>query len=199
MQLLQADILLSVLVLHSLILRSDAIATPTALADKRRGRDIHAENLERRQSSPTTASPSLESTSLIPSIPTATVTSLSINLAHGVEDTWFPSNALTDNANPFPINIGCKNCSTSGTFNLAQGEWSVVDLDDLLHVDSFTDLISAGYVELSLQDFVAHVEIQIQPSLQGDISLPLFAIPIAGFEVRKPVHVWGCSADKDPS
>ncbi|KAJ9604025.1 hypothetical protein H2200_011548 [Cladophialophora chaetospira] len=156
--------------------------TPTALKERLGRRDVHPKDPRRRQASPTTASLSLTLTSPLSSIPAATATSLSIDLAHGVDDTWFPLNAITNDANPLPINIGCKNCSTSGTFNLEQGEWSF-DLDNLFDANTLTDIINGGYVQLSFANFVAHVEIEIEPSLQGDISLPLFSIPVAGFTI----------------
>ncbi|OAL22751.1 hypothetical protein AYO22_06933 [Fonsecaea multimorphosa] len=112
----------------------------------------------------------------------ATATSLSINLSHGVQDTWFPDTVLPTNA-PLPIKIGCKDCSTNGTLSLLQGEWSVLSTVDWFGAKNLTDIISAGNVQLGIEGFVAHVEIQIEPSLKGDMSLPLFTIPVFGFTI----------------
>ncbi|EXJ66174.1 uncharacterized protein A1O5_10790 [Cladophialophora psammophila CBS 110553] len=147
------------------------------------------QRLNRRQASvettPTSTSAplALTATSLIPSdASTATATALSINLTHGVQDTWFPDAVHPTDAQ-IPIKIGCKECSTSGTLTLAQGEWSVLSPADWFGAENLADIISAGNVQLGIEGFVAHVEIQIEPSLKGDLSLPLFTIPVFGFTI----------------
>ncbi|KIW27555.1 uncharacterized protein PV07_07283 [Cladophialophora immunda] len=147
------------------------------------------QRLDRRQSSeettptPTSAPLDLTATSLIPSdTSTATATSLSINLTHGVQDTWFPDTVPGTDAQ-LPIKIGCKECSTDGTLTLAQGEWSILSPFDWDGAGDLTDIISAGNVQLDIEGFVAHVEIQIEPSLKGDMSLTLFTIPVFGFTI----------------
>ncbi|KIX09401.1 uncharacterized protein Z518_00480 [Rhinocladiella mackenziei CBS 650.93] len=151
--------------------------------------------LNRRQEQESSESPSptsspleLTATSLIPSdTATATATSLSIDLSHGVQDVWFPT-SLPGGVQPLPslpIAIGCKQCSTAGTLTLAQGEWDLLDVEDWTDVDNFTDIISLGYVQLVIEDLVAHVELQISPALEGEMSLPLFSIPVFGFAIPR--------------
>ncbi|KIW87165.1 uncharacterized protein Z519_12276 [Cladophialophora bantiana CBS 173.52] len=147
------------------------------------------QHLIRRQASvettPTSTSAplALTATSLIPSdASTATATALSINLTHGAQDTWFPDTVHPTDAQ-IPIKIGCKECSTSGTLTLAQGEWSVLSPADWFGAEDLGNIISAGNVQLGIEGFVAHVEIQIEPSLKGDMSLPLFTIPVFGFTI----------------
>ncbi|KIW76187.1 hypothetical protein Z517_10933 [Fonsecaea pedrosoi CBS 271.37] len=147
------------------------------------------QHLDRRQISdettPTSTSAPLDltATSLIPTdASTATSTSLAIDLSHGVQDSWFPD-TVQSTGTQLPIKIGCKECSTNGTLSLAQGEWSILSPSDWIGVEDLTDIVSAGNVQLAVEGFVAHVEVSIEPSLKGGMSLSLFKIPVFGFSI----------------
>jgi len=187
MYFLHANLLLSVLVLHGLMVQSDAEAVPTVSRAGRRALPAFIKDLP-GVSSPTTTSVDPTATSLIPSA-SSTATSLSINLTHGVEDAWFPSiPSGGDDTNGIPLKLGCKNCSTSGTLTLTQGEWSFLDSDLWFEVENLTDIIDVGYIELSIQGFVAHLELQIEPDVKGELAVPLFVIPVAAFVVSGYGH-----------
>jgi len=134
---------------------------------------------ERRQetATPTLAGPL--ASSLIPTDTAATATSVSIDLSHeGDKENWFPE--FKTSALQFPIDIECKDCQTRGSLELTQGEWELLDFADWANVDNFTDIFRFGFVQFSLKEFFAHVELQLTPSIEGDQSFTFFSLPIPG-------------------
>jgi hypothetical protein len=137
-------------------------------------RTIH----QRRQDSTDPTSVEALASSLIPAEADPSVTSVSIDLSHeGAGPDWFPTIKTT--GPELPIDISCKDCQTKGNLQLSQGEWEL-DLSDLNDIDSFSDIFKVGFVQFNIKDFVAHVELQIVPSIQGSTSLALFSLPIPG-------------------
>jgi hypothetical protein len=125
--------------------------------------------------------------STIPSsvLASATASSISIDLNHGVEDAWFPGGPSLGDSSALPFKLGCKNCSTSGTVTLTQSEWQFLDTSEWINAQNLTDVIDAGEIRLSIEEFVAHLELQMEPSLQGSITLPLIVIPVFAFIVSR--------------
>ena len=143
------------------------------------------DKLHRRQDSPTPASPNLSATTIIPSMTaTATATSLSIDLSHQFNDSWFPG--LETDVDPLPISISCQECQTAGSLQLTQGEWKLLSRDEWANLTNLTDIFSAGYMELEVKDLLAQVVLGVSPSLTGDHSFTLFTIPVFGFSVNTP-------------
>lgn len=137
-------------------------------------RTIH----QRRQESTDPTPVGALASSLIPSEADPSATSVSIDLSHeGAGPDWFP--AIKTTGPQLPIEINCKDCQTRGSLQLSQGEWEL-NLNDLDDIDSFSDIFKVGFVQFSIKDFLAHVELQVVPSIEGSTSLALFSLPIPG-------------------
>ncbi|KAK5052047.1 hypothetical protein LTR84_002851 [Exophiala bonariae] len=133
---------------------------------------------QRRQDSTNPTSAEALASSLIPAEADPSVTSVSIDLSHeGAGPDWFPTIKTT--SPELPIEISCKDCQTKGNLQLSQGEWELA-LSDLDDIDSFSDIFKVGFVQFSIKDFLAHVELQIVPSVEGSTTLALFSLPIPG-------------------
>lgn len=137
-------------------------------------RTIH----QRRQESTDPTPVGALASSLIPSEADPSATSVSIDLSHeGAGPDWFP--AIKTSGPQLPIAINCKDCQTRGSLQLSQGEWEL-NLNDLGDIDSFSDIFKVGFVQFSIKDFLAHVELQVVPSIEGSSSLALFSLTIHG-------------------
>lgn len=113
----------------------------------------------------------------------ATATSVALSLFHEEANTTFsmpPGVQLTA-----PINLGCRHCKTTGHLNLTQGEWEFdwPDMDEITQIDSVADILKAGYVQMSLSNFSAYIELSATPAQSGALVLPLFTAPAVGFRV----------------
>lgn len=146
----------------------------------------------RRQESATPTSVDSLVSSLIPSDSNPSATSVSIDLSHeGDAEDWFPG--LKAPGPELPIAIDCKDCITKGSLELSQGEWELLDKDDLLRIDSFSEIFKLGFVRFNIKDFLAHVELQISPSIEGSSSFALFSLTVpgvTGFTVRPYMPKW---------
>jgi len=119
-------------------------------------------------------------TGIIPATdPTATFASLDLTSKN--IDTTFD---LGPNA--VNIDAGCKNCTTTGQLKLTQGSFDLIDIGDLdLIGDDATDpgdYIKDGFVQLDME-FLAHIELKVEPNLSGNFAHSLFSVPIFGFSV----------------
>ncbi|EOD48854.1 putative gpi anchored protein [Neofusicoccum parvum UCRNP2] len=87
---------------------------------------------------------------------------------------------------PVDITVECVDCHTKGSLVLSQGNWSFPTLKSLQNNN--TKLINSGSNHIELQDFSAHIELRLTPTLSGSLSYELFAIPIpaAGFAIPRP-------------
>ncbi|GME34474.1 hypothetical protein GTA08_BOTSDO11054 [Neofusicoccum parvum] len=113
----------------------------------------------------------------------ATATSVALSLFHEEANTTFsmpPGVQLTA-----PINLGCRHCKTTGHLNLTQGEWEFdwPDMDEITQIDSVADILKAGYVQMSLSNFSAYIELSATPAQSGALVLPLFTAPAVGFRI----------------
>ncbi|TLD39213.1 putative gpi anchored protein [Venturia nashicola] len=146
----------------------------------------HAVLGKRQQASSTSSVPSI-ATSLIPSgTPTETSSSKVLNLAYESKpDTKF---SFPPGLGPSaPLEIGCKLCKTTGNLKVTRGEFSLISMDDIDFIgDNITsplDYITSGSMDLELNDFTALVNLQITPSLSGDLNYTLYPVPIFGFSI----------------
>jgi hypothetical protein len=90
-----------------------------------------------------------------------------------------------------PLEVGCKECSTTGTLELTQGGFNI----DLKQVDLVPDfiggkddkdifnVITGGFVELSAKDMSAHFDLFARPRESGQFNLHLFTLPVLGFAI----------------
>ena len=124
-----------------------------------------------------------QATSIIPTS-TPTSTSAILNLNHQEANTTFSFPlGLGPSA---PLAIGCKLCQTTGSATLSQGAFNLSLSGG--NVTSPLDYIRNGTVQLQVDGFSAHIELQITPELQGSMSYSLFSVPVFGFEVRPSCH-----------
>lgn len=146
----------------------------------------HASLGERQEPSSTTASWSI-ATNLIPTgIPTETSSSKVLNLT-------YESNPNSKFSFPLglgpsaPVEIGCILCKTTGSLKVTHGKFAFKNISDINFIgNDFTsplDYITSGSLDLEMNDFTAHIDLQITPSLSGNLNYSLFPVPIFGFSV----------------
>ena len=137
--------------------------------------------LHRRDTFSTTTS-GWQATSIIPTS-TPTSTSAILNLTHQEANTTF---SFPPGLGPSAqLSIGCKLCETTGSATLSHGTFNLSAYgDDVATVASPLNRIQNGTIQLQVDDFSAHIELEITPELQGSMSYSLFSVPIFGFEVR---------------
>jgi len=143
------------------------------------------ESLFRRQSVATSTNNLANYTTIIPSA-TPTATANILDLSHEEKDSTF--SFPVEQGPKVPIEIGCKLCQTTGTLNFTQGKFSIADLSNVTFMDdnvtSPMDWIQSGTVELEMNNFTAHLELQVTPTLKDELLYTLFSVPIFGFAVR---------------
>lgn len=160
----------------------------------------HRSNILRRQNAPSTTTavitaqtiptashtatsiPTVYSAVSVPTItiPTlsATATSLSINLATQILNSTF--HFPIEQIQKVPVNIGCKNCTTTGQLVLTQGTFKI----DINPFDGTPfHFISGGNVQLQANGVSAHIELISIPSGTATYSHDLFSIPVVGFVI----------------
>jgi len=81
-----------------------------------------------------------------------------------------------------PIDLRCKNCSTTGSVVLTQGAISI-DAGNLFDLDLSTDVISGGFFELAANDLSAHIELVAKPKINSEFEIKLPSFPILGFVI----------------
>ncbi|KAL9129631.1 MAG: hypothetical protein Q9217_001949 [Psora testacea] len=96
---------------------------------------------------------------------------------------------------PQGLSVGCKNCTIQGSIDVSHGYFSISNANSTSNSSNIVDLLMDGYVELQINNFAAHVELEstIQPSASlftyvapfPDIGIPGFSIP--GIAVVGPV------------
>lgn len=124
-----------------------------------------------------------QATSIIPTS-TPTSTSATLNLTHQEANTTFSFPlGLGPSA---PLSIGCKLCSTTGSATLSEGAFNLSMSGG--DVTSPLDYIQNGTIQLQVDGFSAHIELEVTPELQGSMEYSLFSVPIFGFEVRASCH-----------
>lgn len=93
---------------------------------------------------------------------------------------------LTDTS-PQGLTVSCKNCTTQGTIDLLEGSFTLNTSDDTSNdVEDIALFFNSGYIELVVNDFLAHIELEstIQPSASLILyTAPLPEIGIPGFQV----------------
>ena len=136
-----------------------------------------------RRDTPSATTLNWQATSIIPTS-TPTSTSATLNLTHQQADTTFSFPfGLGPSA---PLVIGCKLCQTTGSATLSHGTFNIsLSGGD---VTSPLSYLKNGTIQLQLDGFSAHIELQITPELQGNMNYSLFSVPIFGFEVRPSCH-----------
>ena len=87
---------------------------------------------------------------------------------------------------PPDIKVTCKNCTLQGSVDLSHGFFSMTAGDSDTNSSDIVDFYNDGYVELQVNRFAAHIELEtsVQPSTAlsyvapfPDIALPGFSIP----------------------
>lgn len=159
---------------HSNILRRQNAASTTTAA-------ITAQTISTALYTATSV-PTVYSAVSVPTItiPTssATATSLSINLATQILNSTF--HLPIEQIQKVPINIGCKNCTTTGQLVLTQGTFKI-DINPFEGTPFH--LITGGNVQLQANGVSAHIELISIPSGTAKYSHDLFSIPVVGFVI----------------
>lgn len=159
----------------------------------------HSQFQRREDDVTTSTSGSAASSTITPApIPTSVdpdVTSATFDIAFSTIDSTFPVPipiGIAGNPDLVALEIGCKNCTTSGCFLLTQGAFSL-DTDKIDIVPEFIDgeegtafdIITGGFVEIQANAVAAHIELRSIPAISAEFEFPLFpALPIVGFSVR---------------
>jgi hypothetical protein len=118
--------------------------------------------------------------------PKPTATALSVDLNHLADSSWLSDGISFIDESGFPFKLECKNCSTTGTLTLTQSDWKLLPFDDWFEQDHLLDIIQAGAVDLDIESFMVHLELEMQPSPRGRKELTLFSLPLFGFAVSPP-------------
>jgi hypothetical protein len=146
----------------------------------------HASLGRRQATSPTTVVQSV-SRSLIPTeSPTETSTSKVLNLAYESkpDSTFSFPPGLGPSA---PVEIGCKLCKITGNLKVTQGEFKLINRTDInivgTNITSPLDYVKSGSMQLEMNDFSAHIDLDITPSFSGGLNYTLYPVPIFGFSV----------------
>lgn len=88
---------------------------------------------------------------------------------------------------PHDFTIKCKNCTTQGTIDLFQGSITMDRANGTSNdTENIIQFFSNGYLELRVDDFAAHIE--LESSIQPSKSLTLYKVPmpeigLPGFQV----------------
>ena len=162
------------------------------------------DNLRKRQAAPTSITPTGASPSVaFPPAPTSSPTATSIvdaNIAKSWIDTAilppsFPGADLVVPDLPGGLTVKCKNCTLQGNLDLSHGLLDMSDPSSNSENDSRSDIAvqdiidfaENGYVELVVNNFAAHIELEstVQPSKSlvtyvapfPDIGIPGWVIP----------------------
>ncbi|KAF2478229.1 uncharacterized protein BDR25DRAFT_338854 [Lindgomyces ingoldianus] len=88
-----------------------------------------------------------------------------------------------------PVEVGCKNCTTTGYILLTQGNFDVnsgfiptaLGNPEGLALQAF----HSGFIELEANGLTAHIELFSKPKVSGQFALSLFDLPIVGFSIPK--------------
>ncbi|KAF2787583.1 hypothetical protein K505DRAFT_257392 [Melanomma pulvis-pyrius CBS 109.77] len=124
-------------------------------------------------------------------IPTGTpedVTSQSFDISSQLIDSTFKLPDFVNLLNPLiplpsiPIDLKCKNCTTTGTLVLTQGAINI-DLTNVADLNPDTSVISGGFFELAANDMSAHIELVAKPIVSDTFSVTLPGLPILGFVI----------------
>lgn len=112
-------------------------------------------------------------------VPTDTPTDTIVDLDLGFQ-------ALDSDFGLGAINLGCKNCTTTGQLKLTQGTFDLIDIDevDISDLPNVFDIITEGSVQLDMS-FGAHIELKASPSLVGVMTHILYTKPLRGFNVSE--------------
>jgi hypothetical protein len=119
--------------------------------------------------------------------PDTTATSLSVDLNHSAKSSWLSGGISFTDDDGSPFKLECKNCSTSGTLTLTQSDWDLLPFDDWFDQDHLLDIIQSGAVVLDIKSLSVHLELGMQPSLQGKKTLTLFSLPLFAFPLSPTV------------
>ena len=170
----------------------------------------HDHHLKKRQDDTTTASTATSPSVRFPPAPSSSPTSTRIAAA-SITSAWvgttilpptFPGADLLVPDIPLGLNVKCKNCSIQGSLDLSSGTINMSGLNgtsdsspdatDFLDIfdpsiDDIIDFYQEGYVELTVNDFAAHIELEstVRPSAElityiapfPDIGIPGWVIP----------------------
>lgn len=134
----------------------------------------------------------------IPSNTSSTISSAIFNLRSTFTDKTFKTEDFLlglDQLLPIPqvpLEIGCKNCTTTGEITLTQGAFSIdtsqIDIvpDFLQGGDdgkSINNVITSGFFELAATNVAAHLELFAKPKTSGAYEIALFKVPVVGFVI----------------
>ena len=170
----------------------------------------HDHHLKKRQDDTMTASAAITSSVPFPPAPSSSPTSTRIAAA-SITSAWvgttilppsFPGADLLVPDIPLGLSVKCKNCSIQGSLDLSSGTINMSgsngtsdsppDATDFLDVfdpsiDDIIDFYQDGYVELTVNEFAAHIELDstVRPSAElityiapfPDIGIPGWVIP----------------------
>lgn len=157
---------------------------------------------KRDQATPTGGLASL--TNLIPTS-TPTATSVTLDLSYEEKDsTWSITDLSsgddddndddddddddTDPTSTF-ISLGCNLCQVAGKAVLTQGEFNINNVSEAVDsvIDSsdidISDVITSGTVQLALNDFSVHADLQLSLSQNGDTDYSLYQAPVLAIQV----------------
>lgn len=86
-----------------------------------------------------------------------------------------------------PLSLVCKNCSTTGELIVRRGEFNLTNItelaEEILNENDPVRIFDTGFVEMQVNGFSAHVELQNALSKSFPHSTTLFQQPLFGLEV----------------
>ncbi|KAF2011857.1 hypothetical protein BU24DRAFT_465450 [Aaosphaeria arxii CBS 175.79] len=159
----------------------------------RRHEDFRKLRMLRRQDPTPTAPPQMLALS-VPTDDPADIKNATLDIASSNINTTFGSDrflsGLADlTAQPdLPVDIGCKNCTTTGNIVLSRGSIDV-DMSTLIfgidkgHKKPRLSAIKSGFFELAANDVSAHIELFAQLKRGGSYDIEYLAIPVVGFAI----------------
>ena len=154
--------------------------------------------LRKRQTTPsTTTSAAPISSKDFPPAPSDSPTSTSVAdasvdkqyLDTAILPPEFPGIDLSSLSAPFVpqgFTVGCKNCTIQGNIDISQGYFTINDPGSNSNDSDIEDLLTEGYVELQVNNFATHIE--LESTIQASASLVTYVAPfpdigIPGFSI----------------
>lgn len=119
-------------------------------------------------------------------VPTNTTTSTTstADLSHSLTDHQFDLGFVGNN---LPLTFACKNCSTFGSMTLTRGEFKLANATEIAEEavddDKPVQLLDSGSIEMQVNDFFAHIELESELAAVFSHGFNLFTLPIVGYQV----------------
>ncbi|KAF2834854.1 hypothetical protein M501DRAFT_943340, partial [Patellaria atrata CBS 101060] len=139
----------------------------------------HFPQIDTRQALPPVNPESIDPSTFPLPTDTPEADSATVDLSFQVLDIDFVPSILGD----IPFEIGCKNCTTSGSVTLSSGEFDITPEFSFGNLDQGIDFIQGGFVELTVDSFAARIELEASPVASVAFAQELIVLPIVGFVI----------------